>query len=271
MVLAFEFPLKVESMKKIGLIFLLLTSCMGVNADSSVCHFSSQYNIEADENRVIFALQDGSRYEFRPGNLIINDEQAILNLRQQDSVTGIYETIRRLIPEVAVVAAAAVELALKTTAFITTAFFGGDEEIHLELSRPIQLLADKVRVNITADRFNAEAMDQSFEAAFDKEFELMVSAAVDRYTQALSGVVTDFFSGEAGGIKALAERLDNMGEALESYVVEHTRELEAQAELLCQDFAQLDQYDDQLLRLEGYPVGGLIYKSDQDESDDGFF
>jgi hypothetical protein len=271
MILAIETPIKVESMKKTGLVFLLLTSCVVVNADSSICHFSSQYNIEADENRVIFALQDGSRYEFQRGNLVINNEQVILDSKQQNSVTGIYETTRRLIPEVAAVAAAAVELALKMTAFIITTFFGGDEEIHLELSQPINVLADKIRENITADRFNAEAMDQSFEAAFDKEFELMVSAAVDRYTQALGGAVTDFFSGDAGGIKALAERLDNMGEALESYVVEHTPELEAQAELLCQGFAQLDQYDDQLLGLEGYPVGGLIYKSEQDESDDGFF
>ena len=84
---------------------------MVASADSSVCHFSSQYNIEVDENRVMFRKQGGSRYEFQRGNLVINDQQIKLAPGQQDSVTGIYETTRQLIPKLADIAAEAAELA----------------------------------------------------------------------------------------------------------------------------------------------------------------
>ena len=253
-------------MKKTGVVILLLSSCMVASADSSVCHFSSQYNIEVDENRVMFRKQGGSRYEFQRGNLVINDQQIKLAPGQQDSVTGIYETTRQLIPKLADIAAEAAELALKTTTVVLTTFFGGDEEIYQELVRPIEVLADKIRENITADHFNAEALDRSFEATFDKEFELMVSRAIDHYTQDLSGIAVNIFSGEAGNIEDLAVRLENMGEQLESYVEANVHDITTQAELLCQDFAQLDLYDDQLLDLEGYPRQGLIHSGERGES-----
>ncbi|HIG61694.1 MAG TPA: DUF2884 family protein [Gammaproteobacteria bacterium] len=253
-------------MKKTGVVILLLSSCMVASADSSVCHFSSQYNIEVDENRVLFTKQGGSRYEFQRGNLVINDQQIKLAPAQQDSVTGIYETTRQLIPKLADVVAEAVELALKTITVITTSFFGGDEEIHQELTLPIEILADKIRENITADHFNADAMDRSFEEAFDKEFELLLSTALGRYAQTIGDAVAGLFSSEGPSIKDLALRLEDMGEQLQSYVEASAHDIRADAELLCQDFAQLDLYDDQLLGLKGYPRQGLIRTDEKGES-----
>jgi len=253
-------------MKKTGVVILLLSSCMVASADSSVCHFSSQYNIEVDENRVMFRKRGGSRYEFQRGNLVINDQQIKLAPGQQDSVTGIYETTRQLIPKLADIAAEAAELALKTTTVVLTTFFGGDEEIYQELVRPIEVLADKIRENITADHFNAGAMDRSFEEAFDEEFELLLSTALGRYAQTIGDVVAGLFSSEGPSIKDLAVRLEDMGEQLQSYVEASAHDIRADAELLCQDFAQLDLYDDQLLDLEGYPRQGLIHSGERGES-----
>ena len=253
-------------MRKTGVVILLLSSCMVASADSSVCHFSSQYNIEVDENRVMFTKQGGSRYEFQRGNLVINDQQIKLAPAQQDSVTGIYETTRQLIPKLADIGAEAVERALKTITILTASFFGGDEEIHQELTRPIEILADKIRENITADHFNAAAMDRSFEEAFDKEFELLLSTAFGHYTEAIGDIVAGLFSSEGTSIKDLAVRLEDMGEELQSYVDASAHDIRADAELLCQDFAQLDLYDDQLLDLVGYPRQGLISIGERGES-----
>ncbi|MDE0757939.1 MAG: DUF2884 family protein, partial [Pseudomonadales bacterium] len=100
----------------------------------------------------------------------------------------------------------------------------------------------------------------------DKEFELLLSTAFGHYTEAIGDIVAGLFSSEGTSIKDLAVRLEDMGEELQSYVDASAHDIRADAELLCQDFAQLDLYDDQLLDLVGYPRQGLISIGERGES-----
>jgi hypothetical protein len=97
-----------------------------------------------------------------------------------------------------------------------------------------------------------------------------LSTALGRYTQAIGDIVAGLFSSEGTSLKDLAVRLEDMGEQLQSYVEANAHDIKADAESLCQDIAQLDQYDDQLLGLEGYPAAGLIRKGEGDESNGSF-
>lgn len=257
-------------MKRLVLAAVLSSVCFGVNADSEVCQFSTGYNIEINNSRVVFSKESGDKYEFSGADLYINGDKAELTRAQSRNVENIYNTTRETIPKIANIAADATEIALKATTAVMTSFFGEDEEVHNDLIQPIEVLADKIRENITVDNFNAEAMNKSFDAAFDEKFEVMMETAVSKYSGKIIGsVLSKVFSGDSEELEDFEFRMENMGEEIEAFVNKNAGGIEARAKSLCQDFAKIDEYDNQLQDVDGYPSDGLIKEGDSESFDVG--
>ena len=255
-------------MKKFFLAAVLSVAGFGVSADSKVCQYSTDYNIEIDKTRVLFTKISGDKFEFKGANLFINSEKAELTAAQSRTVENIYQVTRQTVPKIAHIAADATELALKATTAVMTSFFGEDEEVHQDLIQPIEILADKIRENITVDNFNAEAMDKSFEDTFDKEFEVMMETAFSKYSGKIVGnVISTIFSGDTEELEDFEFRMENMGQEIEAFVESNAGDIEERAESLCEDFAKIDTYANLLLEVEGYPQDGLIVEGDADGFD----
>jgi len=254
-------------MKKI----LIAAAILGVsglaNADtqSNVCHFSTDYNIDINEQRVLFNKSDGDSVEFKKGKLLLNGEVVELTAAQAEASMNLQRGARAMVPKIAEIAVEGAELGIKATTMVLTSLFGDDQEMQNDLIKPIEKLSDKIKQNISASKLNTEALEKSFDEAFDNELEKVIETAATKYAgKIVSNVLGSIFSGDSEEMEDLEFRMENLEHDIEEYVEANAKELETKADSLCLDMAELDKFDAQLESVNGYPNDGLFQENDKD-------
>lgn len=254
-------------MKKTLIAATILGTCSIANAYSSDCSYSTDYNIDINEKRVLFSKEKGDSFEFKGDQLIINGNTVHLTKEQQKTSRGLQAGARAMVPKIAEIAAEGAELGIKATTLVLTSLFDDDPEMRQELLAPIEEISEKVKQNINKTQLNTEALEKSFDAVFDDKFEKVIETAVAKYSSKIvSNVLGSLFSGDKEEIEDLEFRMDNLEQDIEQYVEANATELENKADALCQDLKALDLLDNQLEQVDGYPKDGLFHS----DNDGGF-
>jgi hypothetical protein len=254
-------------MKKVFIAAAIIGTCGIASADSEVCNFSTDYNIDINEERVSFNKTDGDSFEFKNGGLIVNGKTVVLTKEQAQASQNLQQGARAMVPKIAEIAVEGAELGIKATTMVLTSLFGDDMEMQNDLIKPIEAMSEKIKQNISATTLNTEALEKSFEDAFDDEFSKVIETAAVKYSgKIVSNVISSIFSGDEEELKDFEFRMENLEKDIEVYVEDNAKELEKKAELLCGDMAALEAFDTQLEAVNGYPVNGLFHT----DSDDGF-
>ncbi|TQV88622.1 DUF2884 family protein [Aliikangiella coralliicola] len=252
-------------MKKILLTAMILGASGIANADSNVCEFSTDFNINIDEDRVVFDKNSGDAIEFKGDKLFINGEAAKLTAKQKRASEKLQAGARAMVPKIAEIAVEGAELGIKATTIALTALVGDDQGVHSDLIQPIEAISNKIKQNISATSLNTQALEASFENAFDEEFEKLIEVAATKYAGKIAGsVLTAVFSGDQEELKDFEFRMENMERQMEEYVEANATEIEVKAEALCANVEALDKFDTVLEAVDGYPEGGLLHKGDKD-------
>ena len=246
-------------MKKTLIAAALVGVCSGVSAHSNVCDYSTDYNINIDEEKIVFSQTDGDKFEFAGDSLLINNKALELDDDQLEASLALQKNARAMVPKIAEVAVEGAELGLKATTIVMVSLFGDDAQMQEDLIAPIEKLTDKIKANITTTSFNSETLDKSFDEAFDEEFETLMETAVTKYSgKIVSNVLSSVFSGDGEELEDLEFRMETMERDIEKYVEANAKELEVKAEALCDDMVKLEALDKQLESVDGYPEDGLI-------------
>lgn len=245
---------------------ILGTSCLA-SADSELCNFSTDYNIDINQQRVQFNQSNGDSFEFKGDQLWINGKLVDLSQQQTEASLNLQQGARAMVPKIAEIAIEGAELGIKVATMVLTSLFGDDQAMQKDLIKPIEALSDKIKKNMSATQLNTEALEKSFDEAFDDEFEKMLEAAIIKFSGKIAAnVLSSIFSGDSEELKDLEFRMENLEKEIELYAEENAKELEIKANLLCQDMAALDKFDTQLESVSGYPENGLFYQ----DNDNGF-
>ncbi len=249
-------------MRKVMLTTLLCGVISGVAAESNVCHYSTDYNINVVENGVIFSKSSGEKLEFAGNNLLINNKQVGLDDKQIKASVAFEKNARQMVPQIAEIAVDGMELGLKTTSMVMAQLFADDVQVQKDLIQPIERLSLKLKQNINHEFVNVEALETSIEKAFDEEFAQLIETAVTKYSGKIMGnVLSSVLSGDSEELEDLEFRMENLEHNIEKYVEDNAGGLKVRAEQLCDQVAELDKLDETLRGVEGYPKEGLIQKN----------
>ena len=244
----------------LGLAFLLAGN---VSAETDVCNFSTDYNIEINDERLIFSQTDGDKFEFIDDQLRINGKLAELTPSQLKTSLQFQSEVRVTVANIALIAVEGAELGLKAATIALTALFGDDEQMQQDLLEPIAAVSEKIKANISATRLNTEALEKSLDQAFDDELEQVVETAVTKYSgKILGGLMRSIFSDDKEELNDLEFRMENLERDIETYVEANAQALEAKADALCADLVKLDKLDAEMEAVSGYPEGGLFRATD---------
>ncbi|MGX5203497.1 DUF2884 family protein [Aliikangiella sp. IMCC44632] len=246
-------------MKKVIFIGLLCgASTFAVAKDG--CEYATDFNVNLNENQLIFSQKNGDELIFDKQGLTINGSATQLDSTQAQAAMQFQRESRLLVPKVADVAIEGIELGMKAAGIVMTAFFTDEPQIQQELIAPIEKLSENIRSHISPNHFNAQSLENSFEKAIDEELEAMIETAVTKYSGKLIGnILSSVFSGDSEELKDLEFRMETLEHDIEKYVEENAEALEVKAEQLCTELAALDKLDNQLLSVNGYPKQGLIH------------
>ena len=249
-------------MKRALLVACIMGTCGLASAESNVCDYSTDFNINIDEQSVLFEKNNGDRFEFKNDQLFINGNSIELSAQQRRASSKLESGARAMVPKVAVVAVEGAELGIKAATMVMTTLFSDDPKAQEELMVPIEAIGERIKQNISKTQLNTEALERSFDEAFDEEFEKMLELAITKYSGKIVGnILTTVFSGDGEELKDLEFRMENLEQDIENYVEQHAAELERKAEALCEDMAELDVFDTQLESVDGYPQKGLFSKN----------
>ncbi|WP_444996233.1 DUF2884 family protein [Aliikangiella sp. IMCC44359] len=250
-------------MKKTLITIALIGVANIVSAESEVCRYSTEYNVDIDANRVLFSRTNGERYEFAGDKLLINNKGVELTKAQKEASLSLQKKAREMVPQIAEVAIEGAELGIKTATMVITSLFGDDKAAQTDLIKPIEVAVDKIKTNITKTQLNVEAVEKVIEDGFDEEFEQVLETAITKYSGKIVGnVLSSVFSGDSEELKDLEFRMENLEHDIEQYVEVNAKELEEKANLLCSEMVAMDSYDSVLESVDGYPKGGLFFKGE---------
>ncbi len=248
-------------MKKILLGVTIIACSTVVNAHSNECNYSTDFNINIDQQSVLFKKKTGDSFEFRGEQLLINGDPVKLSNSQKQASKQFEAHARAMVPKIAVIAVEGAELGVKAATIVLGTLFGDDLAAQKDLMEPIEAMVAKIKTNIKDTQINTDTLEQSIEDAFDDEFERAIEKAATKYSGKIIGnVLSSIFSGDGEELKDLEFRLENMGQDIEKYVEENAEDLKVKAEALCEDMIAIDQFDDLLVEVKGYPKDGLIQK-----------
>ncbi|MCW8875684.1 MAG: YggN family protein [Kangiellaceae bacterium] len=228
-------------------------------ADSKVCDFSVNYDINVNDASVLFDKSNGDSIEFKGEKLFINGESVELTDEQRRASLELQRGAREMVPKIAEIAVEGAELGIKATTIVLSTLFGNDTDIQNELLKPIEAISDKIQEHISDTRMNTAELEKAFDNAFDEEFEQMIETAASKYSGRIVGnVLSAVFSGDQEELKDLEFRMESLETDIEKYVTENASEIERKAEELCLDMAVLDKFDSELESVSGYPKGGIL-------------
>jgi len=251
-------------MQKTLLTLALIGVVSGAQAHDNECSFSTNYNVNVEENEVIFSKKNGDTIAFIGDELLINNEKVEMNDEQREAAESLRENTKAMVPKIAEIAVEGAELGLKATTVVMTSLFGDDMDMQSDLIKPIEAVTEKIKANITAKSFNSEALEVSFKEAFDEEFEQAIEAAVTKYSgKIVSNVLSAVFSGDSEELEDFEFRMENLEREIETYVTDNAKDLEIKAESLCVDLVKLESFDKQLEGIAGYPSDG-VFETDGD-------
>lgn len=248
-------------MKKTLIAAAIMGTCGMASADSNVCNFSTDYNIDINEESVSFNKEDGDSFEFRDRLMLINGKAITLTDEQTRASLKLQQGARAMVPKIAEIAVEGAELGIKATTMVLTSLFGDDMEMQNELIEPIEAISEKIKQNVSATRLNTQSLEKSFDDAFDQEFEKMIEKAAVKYSgKIVSNVLSSIFSGDEEELKDFEFRMENLEKDIEVYVEDNAKTLEIKANSLCVDMAALEEFDTKLETVSGYPEGGLFHQ-----------
>ena len=242
---------------------LIATAILGMStiaqADSNVCQFSTDYDINIDEKSVIFKKEGAETIEFKGETLLINGEAVRLSEQEKQASLALQSGARAMVPKIAKIAVEGAELGIKASTMVLSSLFGNDPDMHKDLIAPIEKISETIQANINETTMNTAELEKAFEDAFDEEFEQMIETAATKYSGKIVGnVLAAVFSGDEEEIKDLEFRMENLERDIEKYVESNAEELEKQADSLCLEVAALEKFDSALEKVEGYPSEGVI-------------
>jgi len=223
------------------------------------CHMSTDYDIKIDENSVLLSHTGRESLRFSGEQLLVDGKPANLNDQQRRAVVHLQQGARRLVPQFARLAVEGGELGVKAATLAITALLGDDVAVHDDLIKPIEAISHRIQENITDDMVNSTQLEKAFDQDFEREIEQLVSTATTKYSGKMIGhVLRAAFSGDDEEMNDLEFRMENLGEDIERQVEAEAKQLEARADELCEQMQALEQYDQQLVGVEGYPKQGVI-------------
>ena len=254
-------------MNKTIIAILLTAAISGVSAHSNQCDYSVDYNIDINEERLLFDKKNGDKVVFEGDRLTINNLPVALSSEQMQASRDFQREARAMIPKIANIAVDGAEIGVKAATIALTTLFGESEEVHEDLIAPIEAISEKIKTNINETSLNTQELKASFDEGLDAEIEKLVETAVTKYSGRIVGqVIGSIFSGDNEEMEDFEFRMENMEHDIERYVEKQAEDLEARADELCDDLKSIALLDEKLESISNYPENGII----QQDANHGF-
>ncbi|MCJ8273278.1 MAG: YggN family protein [Psychrosphaera sp.] len=199
-----------------------------------------------DSNDTLFRIE-------KNGAMSVDGKSVNLPSSQQKISADYDNGLRDVVPQAVDIAVNAMENATVGVNTAFTALFGENSDIEYKVNQIIEKTKDEINANINHSGDEYTIGPNSFdnlENAFDEDFEKEIEKVAMSSMGSIFSLLGDAMSNGSGDfeqrMEAFGERMEKMGEELETTMEAHGEQLEEQAEALCKQLKEVDELETQL-------------------------
>lgn len=259
-------------MKKllITTIGLCAISTFNVNAGqdhSDRCDINLNGELNFADNTLTITTRADEQVKITNSYVVYLDgEKLSLSNEETKYVKDYYDSIQQSIPQVMTVASEGMKLANYAVTEVLRGFLGADSRVALQLETKLNDLYSQLQEHVyqnpeslTFDTATLER-DLGLGADFEEEVDLIVSEAMENAMgEFLVQMGRSMMNGE-GSVESFEERMNKMGDEIESKVESQTKGIEKEAEKLCEMLTIVDDSENKVQQIKGLGNVDLVAK-----------
>ena len=256
-------------MKLIFVSTLLLSSASVLAHNNSfsgnACDIELLTNIRVSANTIEFSQNDLALYT------IINNEKLYvagnvisLSVGDQTLLTSYSTKIREVFPEIKSITIEGIDVAIQGLNLAFNELLGEGNEVGVELTSQLQLIAEEVDAEFTGDFIlNQEGLvinDQAFTQAFEQRIENIVEHSLTSSVGSLLVAVGQEMLFSGGNTDAFQQKMEVFGEKIEHEMESRANNLGQRANALCTLVRSIDNLEEQLkVNIKAMPTVDVLY------------
>ena len=250
-------------MKKILVttIGLFALSAFNVNAGeyhSEQCDINLNGELNFAENILTITTKANEKVKITDSYMVYLDgEKLALSPEQSQWVQAYYDGIEQSIPQVMTVAAEGIKIANFAVTEVLRGFLGEESKVATQLETKLNGLYSQLKEHVYQNpeslTFDSAALEK--ELGIGKDFDAEVDQIV---AEVMENAMGEFFvqmgksmmSGE-GSMGSFEERMNKMGEDIETKVEGQTQSIEKEAKKLCEMLTTIDATENKMQTIKG--------------------
>jgi uncharacterized protein YdcH (DUF465 family) len=196
----------------------------------------------------------------------LNGEKLSLSDEETKWVKEYYDSIEQSIPQVMTVASEGMKIANYAVTEVLRGFLGSESKVASQLETKLNglysQLQDHVYQNPESLTFDTKTLekDLGLGADFEAEIDLIVSEVMENAMgEFLVQMGRSMLNGE-GSMESFEERMNKMGDDIETKVESQTKGIEKEAEKLCEMLTTVDDSETKVQQIKGLGNVDLVAK-----------
>lgn len=187
----------------------------------------------------------------------LNDEQLTLSAQETQWIQSYYDGIVESIPQVMTVAAEGMKIANYAVSEVLRGFLGSDSKVAAQLETKMNGLYSDLKDHVyqNPDYLTLDTAVLESELGLGPDFDQEVDQIV---SEVMEGAMGEFFvqlgksmlNGE-GTMSSFEQRMAKMGDDIETKIEGQTKDIEREAEKLCEMLTTIDASEDNVQKIKG--------------------
>ncbi|MFT4731381.1 MAG: hypothetical protein ACI89W_000391 [Gammaproteobacteria bacterium] len=266
-------PKGLSKMKKViaTTISLCALTAFNVNAsqyNSEQCDINLEGDFRFAENTLTLKTKADDEVRITDSyTVFLNGQKLVLSAEERTWVKGYYDGIEQSIPQVMTVAAEGVQIANYAVTEVLRGFLGAQSKVASQLEVKLNdlygKLKDHVYQNPESLTFDSAKLESELGLGpdFNAEVDLIVSDVMENAMgEFLVQMGRSMLNGD-GSMASFEQRMEEMGEAIETKVEGQTESIEKEAKKLCEMLTTIDVSESNIQKIKGLSDVDIVTKN----------
>jgi hypothetical protein len=246
-------------------------SAFNVNAteySSEACDINLNGDLNFAKNTLVITTQKNEQVKITNAyTVFVDGKELSLSKEETKWVQAYYDGIEQSIPQVMTVAAEGMNIANYAVTEVLRGLLGTESKVASQLETKLNGLYGQLKSHVyqnpeslTFDTATLEK-DLGFGSDYEAEVDSIVSEVMENAMgEFLVQMGRSMLSGE-GSIDSFEERMNNMGDSIESKIEGQTESLEKEAKKLCEMMTSIDESETRVQKIKGLVNLDLLTKN----------
>jgi len=235
--------------------------------ESERCDINLEGELNFAEDTLTITTESNEKVKITDTYMVyVNDKKLTLSDQETKWVQAYYDGIEETIPQVMTVAAEGIKIANYAVTEVLRGFLGNDSRVAAQLETKMNDLYTKLNEHVYQNpkslTFNTETLEKELGlgADFDAEVDQIMSEVMENAMgEFLVQMGRSMLNGE-GSMTTFEQRMEKMGEQIESTMESQTDGIKKEAEKLCDMLTSVEVAESKVQTIKGLSGVDLLVK-----------